>query len=77
MFESLTWGSRQVELAILQAVAGHRQVLPTHHTERKIISEPKKSHSRSGFVKELLTNRIACRGAISRQWSMGDVHGPL
>ena len=49
-----TWGSRQVELAILQAVAGHRQVLPTHHTARKIISEPKKSHSRSGLVKELI-----------------------
>jgi hypothetical protein len=69
-------GGRQVQLAILQAVAGHRQVLPTHHTARKNISEPKKSHSRSGLVKEL-THRIACRGAISRQWSMGDVHGPL
>ena len=56
-----TRGSRQVELAILQAVAGHRQVLPTHHTARKIISESKKSHSRSGLVKEL-THRIACRG---------------
>ena len=55
-----TWGSRKIDLAILQAVAGHRQVLPTHHTARKIISEPKKSHSRSGFVKKL-THRIACR----------------
>jgi hypothetical protein len=49
-----TWGSRKIDLAILQAVAGHRQVLPTHHTARKIISEPKKSHSRSGLVKELI-----------------------
>ena len=47
-------GEPKVELAILQAVAGHRQVLPTHHMARKIISEPKKSHSRSGLVKELI-----------------------
>jgi hypothetical protein len=47
--------------ANLQAVAGHRQVLPTHHTARKIINEPKKSHSRSDLVKKL-THRIACRG---------------
>ena len=53
-YRSPRGGSRQVELAILQAVAGHRQVLPTHHTARKIISEPKKSHSRSGLVKELI-----------------------
>ena len=46
-------GGPKIDLAILQAVAGHRQVLPTHHTARKIISEPKKSHSRSGLVKEL------------------------
>jgi hypothetical protein len=70
-----TWGSRQVELAILQAVAGHRQVLPTHHTARKIISEPKKSHSRSGFVKKL-THRIACRGGDIPTVVDGRVQGP-
>jgi hypothetical protein len=50
---SRAWGSRQVEVAILQAVAGHRQVLQPHHTSRIIIDEPEKSHSRSDPMKEL------------------------
>jgi hypothetical protein len=61
MFDRSPRRGAAVELANLQAVAGHRQVLPTHHTARKIINEPKKSHSRSDLVKKL-THRIACRG---------------